>query len=96
MLYSVYKAYKQNLYDETNQLPFDIIEIESYIQILALYAFSNDLQNDMAHIGLVIPAVLSLIYENLDRMVLNDENQNKFRNYLIKYLKIKFEFESPS
>ena len=51
MLYSVYKAYKQNLYDETNQLPFDIIEIESYIQILLpLYAFSNDLQNDMANI----------------------------------------------
>jgi len=96
MLNSVYKAYKQNLYDETNQLPFDIIEIESYIQILALYAFSNDLQNDMAHIGLVIPAVLSLIYENLDRMVLNDENQNKFRNDLIKYLKIKFEFELSS
>jgi len=97
MLNSVYKAYKQNLYDETNQLPFDIIEIETYIQILLpLYAFSNDLQNDMAHIGLVIPAVLSLIYENLDRMVLNDENQNKFRNDLIKYLKIKFEFELPS
>ena len=50
----------------------------------------------MAHIGLVIPAVLSLIYENLDRMILNDENQNKFRNDLIKYLKIKFEFELPS
>jgi len=97
MLYSIYKAYKQNLYDETNQLQFDIIEIESYIQILLpLYAFSNDLQNDMAHIGLVIPAVLSLIYENLDRMVLNDENQNKFRNDLIKYLKIKFEFELSS
>jgi hypothetical protein len=54
------------------------------------------LQNDMAHIGLVIPAVLSLIYENLDWMVLNDENQNKFRNDLIKYLKIKFEFELSS
>ena len=66
------------------------------IQILLLYAFSNDLQNDMAHIGLVIPAVLSLIYENLDRMILNDENQNKFRNDLIKYLKIKFEFELSS
>jgi len=97
MLYSVYKAYKRNLFDEDTPLPVDIHQIESYMQILLpLYAFSNDLQSDKAHIGLVVPAVLSLIFDNLDRMVLTDEHQNTFRNDLIKYLKIKFNDELSS
>jgi len=54
------------------------------------------LQSDKAHIGLVVPAVLSLIFDNLDRMVLTDEHQNTFRNDLIKYLKIKFNDELSS
>jgi hypothetical protein len=59
--------------------------VEDYIQILLpLYSFSTDLQSDKAHIGLVIPALLLLIYETLDRMDLKDENQNQFRNeYLV-------------
>ena len=58
--------------------------MEGYIQILLpLYTFSTDLQSDKAHIGLVIPALLLLIYETLDRMDLKDENQNQFRNDLV-------------
>ncbi len=59
--------------------------MEDYIQILLpLYSFSTDLQSDKAHIGLVITALLLLIYETLDRMDLKDENQNQFRNeYLV-------------
>ena len=64
--------------------------------MLPLYAFSNDLQSDKAYIGLVVPAVLSLIFDNLDRIVLTDEHQNTFRNDLIKYLKIKFNDELSS
>lgn len=45
---------------------------------------------DLAHISLVVPAFLAY------RMVLNDENKNKSRNYLIKYLKIEFNFELSS
>jgi hypothetical protein len=89
--------FKRNLFDEDTPLPVDIHQIESYMQILLpLYAFSNDLQSDKAHIGLVVPAVLSLIFDNLDRMVLTDEHQNTFRNDLIKYLKIKFNDELSS
>ena len=44
MLYSVYKAYKRNLFDEDTPLPVDIHQIESYLQILLpLYALRNDL-----------------------------------------------------
>ena len=61
MLYSVLVAY-------------DIKVVEDYIKILLpLYTFSADLQSNTAHIGLVVPAVLSLIYDNLDRMKLNCE-----------------------
>lgn len=99
MLYSVLVAYKRKVFDsEYNaEFPFEIEVVENYIQILLpLYAFSADLQSNKAHIGLVVPALLALLYENLDRMDLKDENQDQFRNDLIHFLQIKFNFELSS
>ncbi len=99
MLYSVLVAYKREVFDDdyNNAFPYKIKVVEDYIKILLpLYTFSADLQSNTAHIGLVVPAVLSLIYENLDRMKLSCENQNQFRDDLIFFLKMKFEHELNS
>jgi len=77
MLYSVLVAYKRKVFsdDYKKKLPFEINIIEDYVQILLpLYAFSQDMQSNKAHIGLVVPGLLALVYETLDRMVLKDEN----------------------
>ncbi len=81
----------------SNELPFYIKVIEDYTQmLLPIYCFTTDLQHERAHIGLVIPALLTVIYENLDRMVLKDENQNQLRNDLIQLLLSKFDLEFNS
>ncbi len=49
----------------SNELPFYIKVIEDYTQmLLPIYCFTTDLQHERAHIGLVIPALLTVIYEN--------------------------------
>ncbi len=49
------------------------------------YIYTNDIQAIEANISQVAPSILSIIYGNLDRMVINDINQNDFKNNLSFY-----------
>ena len=97
MLISYLKSYKRGIFDELNKCVASEEEIEKYIQILLpMYIFTNDTQSSKSSIALVIPSILSIIYANLDRMVLEDENQSLFRDNLMFFLKKKFDFELNS
>ena len=97
MLISYLKSYKRGIFHNEYKCVATEEEIEKYVQILLpMYMFTNDAQSNKASIACIVPSILSLIYSNLDRMILEDENQNLFRDNLIFFLKMKFEFELTS
>lgn len=88
---------KSNIFNHDYICPISKNEIQEYLQILApLYLFTNDLQSDKANISSVVPAILVIIHANLERMVLQDQNQNEFRNNLVAFIKHKFSYELNS
>ena len=97
MLFSYLKSYKRCIFNDYNKCPVSEEEIEKYIQILLpMYIFTNDIQSKTSNISCIIPSLLSIIYANLDRMVLADANQSEFRDNLIYFIKQKFEYEMNS
>jgi hypothetical protein len=97
MLISYLKSYKRGIFTEKNVCAASEEEIEKYIQILLpMYIFTNDTQSNKSSIACVIPSILTIIYANLDRMVLEDKDQSLFRDNMIFFLKKKFEFELNS
>jgi len=61
-----------------------------------MYIFTNDIQSKNSSIACIVPSILSIIYANLDRMVLNDSHQSEFRDNLIFFIKKKFDYELNS
>ena len=97
MLVSFLNSFKRGLFNEKNPCVAVEDKIEKYIQILLpLYIFTNDIQSIKSTIGCIVPSILTISYANLDRMILDDENQNLLRNNLIHFIKQKFEFELTS
>lgn len=97
MLYSYLKGFEENIFSEDFECPFTKDMIEQYFQILLpVYIFTNDIQSISSDISMIIPSILTLIHENLEKMCLTDENQIDFRNSLVSYLKSKFEYELSS
>ena len=97
MLFSYYKAYHRDVFTDEHECPVSRDEIGDYLQILLpLYIFTNDIQSNHANISIIIPSIATLIHVNLEEMILQDENQNKFRSDLIELAKIKFDFELNS
>lgn len=97
MLLTYLKSFQKGIYNGDYACPIEREQIEHYIQIcLPLYLFTNDLQSCKANISCVLPGILALLNENLSRMVLLDENENQFRQALIKNIKFKFAFELNS
>ena len=97
MLLSCYKAYQRGVFTDEHPCPVTKDEIGDYLQILLpFYLFSNDLQSNHANISVVVPTLAALIEANLEQMVLEDPNQDKFRNDLIDFIKLKFDFELNS
>ena len=97
MLISYLKSYQKGVFTNENKCAASENELEKYIQILLpMYIFTNDSQSEKATIASVVPSILSIIYANLDRMVLDNVDQNLFRNNLIFFIKKKFEYELTS
>jgi hypothetical protein len=70
MLISFLKSYQKGVFTNENKCAASN-ELEKYIQIrLPMYIFTNDSQSEKANIASVVPSILSIIYANLDRMVL--------------------------
>jgi hypothetical protein len=97
MLFSYLKSYKRGVFDSDNLCVVPKHEIEKYIQILlSMHIFTNDIQSKNSSIVCIVPSILSIIYANLDRMVLNDSHQSEFRDNLIFFIKKKFDYELNS
>jgi hypothetical protein len=97
MLFTYFKSYKKGVFSSSYQCPQTQEEIEKYLQLfLPLYIYTNDIRAVEANISQVVPSILLIIYGNLDRMVINDINQNYFKNNLIYFLKSKFDYELSS
>jgi hypothetical protein len=88
MLISYLKSYQKGVLNNENKCAASENELEKYIQILLpMYIFTNDSQSEKATIASVVPCILSIINANLDRMVLDNVDQNLFRNNLIFFIK---------
>lgn len=97
MLFTFYKSYTKGIFNENYVCPQSQDEILKYLQILLpFYVYTNDIQAVGANISQVVPSILSIIYANINRMVIKDKNQNEFRNNLIYFLKEKFNYELHS
>jgi hypothetical protein len=87
MLFSYLKSYKWGVFDSDNLCVVPEHEIEKYIQILLpMYIFTDDIQSKNSSIACIVPSIISIIYANLDRMVLNDSHQSEFRDNLIFFI----------
>ena len=94
MLISYLKSYQKGVFNNEYKCAASENELEKYIQILLpMYIFTNDSQSEKATIASVVPSILSIIYANLDRMVLENVDQNLFRDNPIFFIKKKFEYE---
>ena len=97
MLASILKAFKNKVFSNDHSCPVPIDKIKEYFLILApCYIFTNDMQFKDSNISLVVPSIITIIYDNLDRMILNDQDQSKFRDTFISALLKRFEFELNS
>ena len=98
MLFTFLKSYQRNVFTNNNhQCPVELHQIEAYVIILLpLHMFTKEMQSFTANISQVLPAIITILYENLDRMILNDSLQDSFRNALIHFLKVKFDYELNS
>lgn len=87
MLFSILKAFRAGLFNAENPCPVEIKDIEIFVQILLpVYIMTNDIQSNKSNISIIVPAVLSLVYGNLDRMVFTEEKYEVFRRHLIKFI----------
>jgi hypothetical protein len=97
MLFSFWRSYKRGVFSDEYRCPVPMLEIEKYLQILLpLYILSKNFQAKNSSICVVFSSILTVINSNLDRMVIEEPNQNLFRCTLIKYLKEKFKYELSS
>lgn len=99
MLLTMLKSYKKNLFNDTHKCPVSQTIIEKVLRILLpLYLVTNEIQSDNSSISIVIPTLLILLHENLNRMVFEEEDEhlNDFRDYLVYYINQKFDHELNS
>ena len=76
MLQSFVKAHSRGIFNNGYQCPYNIEEIEAYVQILKpVYLFSIYMQRSESNIGEVIPFLLKLL-QDLSKMTLKGEKKN--------------------
>ncbi|RMZ94056.1 zinc finger BED domain-containing 1, partial [Brachionus plicatilis] len=87
----------QGVFFGEHRCPVSQREIESYLQILLpIYVITNDIQLIFSNITSIVPYILTLVYGNLDRMVLNEYSQDQFRKSIIRNIITKFDYELNS
>jgi hypothetical protein len=99
MLLSFWTAFKKNVFSASNPLSVNISieKIEKYIDILLpIFIISKNFQSRNASVCCVFPSILTLVESNLPRMELEDEELSRFRNSLVRHIRLKFEYELTS